>query len=153
MMSGRPLLLIACSRRKAAGLRRGRAWDIYDGALYRVLKKLFRERPDVTDSVEILIVSAKYGVVPADRRITTYDERLTPALVRRRGRFWADRLRRAVAGRRFSDVHVNLGRDYLRVLPDLSGVFPDAGIEWAAGGIGRRCAQTRRWILNRSAVG
>src|SRR5437588_679420 len=100
-MVGRPLLLIACSRRKAAGVRRGRAWDIYDGALYRVLKKLFREHPAAATSVDVLIVSAKYGVVRPDERITTYDLRLTPALARRQGDFWANGLRRAAAGRRF----------------------------------------------------
>jgi hypothetical protein len=150
-MAGRPLLLIACSRRKAAGLRRGRAWDIYDGALYRVLKKLFRENPAAAESVEVLIVSAKYGVVRADQRITTYDERLTPTVARRRGGFWADRLRRAVAGRRFPAVHVNLGRDYLAVLPDLAALFPSTAIQRATGGIGQRCAATRRWILDQSA--
>ncbi|HEX4590453.1 MAG TPA: hypothetical protein VH120_11020, partial [Gemmataceae bacterium] len=97
-MPCRPLLLIACSQRKTTGLRRGRAWDIYDGALYRVLKKLFRDRPEAARSVEVLIVSAKYGVVRADQRITTYDERLTPPLARQRGDFWAEGLRQAVAG-------------------------------------------------------
>ncbi len=146
-MTRRPLLLIACSRRKAAGVRRGPAWDVYDGALYRVLKKLFREHPSTASVAEILIVSAKYGVVWADEPITTYDVRLTPALARRRGDFWAERLRQAVARQRFSAIHVNLGRDYLKVLPDLVSMFRGAPLEWTSGGIGSRCAQTRRWLL------
>jgi hypothetical protein len=152
-MPSRPLLLIACSQRKTAGMRRGRAWDIYDGALYRVLKKLFREWPEAARRVEVLIVSAKYGVVRPDQRITTYDERLTPALARRRGAFWADQLKRAVAGRQFPAVHINLGRNYLQVLPDLAGVFDGAVMESAAGGIGIRSAQTREWVISRARIG
>lgn len=148
-MTTRPLLLIACSQRKTAGLRRGPAWEVYDGVLYRILKKLFRERPAAAQAVEILIVSAKYGVVRPEQRLTTYELRLTPALAQRRGSFWKDGLRAAVARRRFPAVHVNLGRDYLAVLPGLSSLFRDAPIDWAAGGIGRRCAQTKRWAAER----
>ncbi len=48
------LLLIGCSQRKAVGLRRGRAWDLYDGPLFQVLKKALRGREGWEAEVTVL---------------------------------------------------------------------------------------------------
>jgi len=137
---------MSCSSRKKAGLARGRAWDIYDGQLFRVLKKLFRTHPNWQQHLHILIVSGRYGVLEPEQVIDTYEERLTRRASQEPGGSWADALRRAVAGQRFQAVHVNLGKDYLRVLPDLREVFADAALDWASGSIGVRNGQTRRWV-------
>jgi hypothetical protein len=141
------LLLIACSQRKAAGVERGRAWEVYDGQLFRVLKNLRRKHPWGDEELPILIVSARYGVVRPDRTIATYDERLTSMAASRESNRWADQLKRAVSGARYRAVHVNLGRLYLAALPDLADMFPGTPIDYATGGIGVRNAQTRRWVL------
>jgi hypothetical protein len=141
------LLLIACSQRKARGIKHGRAWDVYDGRLFQVLKKALRDVTGWQERVHVLIVSARYGVLRADATIETYDERLTQALTRQRGTLWAEGLRRAVVGQSYRTVHVNLGRDYLRLLSELEEVLPSIEIDRATGGIGARNAQTRRWVL------
>jgi hypothetical protein len=141
------LLLIGCSRRKAAGVGRGRAWDVYDGPLFQVLKKALRDRDGWEETLEVLIVSAKHGVIRADRVIATYDERLTAASARLRAGRFAGQLRTAIGGRRYRAVHVNLGRDYLGALPDLDALFAPAPVDFASGGIGVRNSQTRRWVL------
>lgn len=141
------LLLIGCSRRKAAGLRRGRAWDLYDGPLFQVLKKALRGRSGWEADVTVLIVSAKHGVLRADRVITTYDERLTASAARSRAGRFGRQLRSLIAGRRFRAIHINLGRHYHEALPDLDALFAPVPVERASGGIGSRNAQTRRWLL------
>lgn len=147
------LLLIGCSRRKASGVRRGRAWDLYDGPLFQVLKKALRDRSGWEDEVLVLIVSAKHGVLRADRVIATYDEELTEASARRRAGRFARQLRTAIAGRRFRAVHVNLGRAYVAALPDLDELFASTVIDRASGGIGTRNARTRHWVLEQLSGG
>jgi len=141
------LLLIGCSRRKAAGLQRGRAWDIYDGPLFQVLKKALRNRAGWERQLTVLIISAKHGVLRSDRVISTYDEQLTPRVAGQRGARFALQLRSETAGRRFRAVHINLGRLYRSVLPDLDDLFAPLTVDWASGGIGVRNAATRRWVL------
>lgn len=141
------LLLMGCSRRKTPGLAEGRAWDLYDGRLFQVLKKALRAHPGWDAEVAVLIVSARYGVIPAGRVIATYDQRLAGAPGEARGARFAGSLRRAIGGRRFRAVHVNLGRAYLSALPDLAAVFAPAAVDYSAGGIGVRNARTRRWVL------
>ena len=145
------LLLMACSQRKTPGMARGRAWDVYDGQLFRILKNLFRERADWKPSLRILIISARHGVLEPDQVIATYDERLTPVLARARGDLWKCPLRRQVTARCYRAVHVNLGKIYLSVLPDLESLAPGTPIDRAKGGIGVRNSQTRRWVLEQLA--
>jgi hypothetical protein len=143
---GPALLLLSCSRRKSSRVTRGPAWDVYDGPLYQVLKKLLRGHPDWPSRLRILIVSARHGLLEPDQVIDTYDDRMTAARAGRCGDEWGSRLRELVVGRRFRAVHVNLGQDYLRALPGLAALLAPTPIEWASGGIGVRNAQTKGWV-------
>lgn len=148
MSKATALLVMACSKRKAPGLLRGCAWDIYDGRLYQVLKKALQDYPDWQEHVDVLIVSARYGILRPEQEIETYDEPMTEVRARERSGQWREDLRRAIAGRCYKAIHVNLGRLYLRALPNLDSFFPGVSIEWATrGGIGKRNAQTKRWLL------
>jgi hypothetical protein len=145
------LLLIGCSRRKAAGLRCGRAWELYDGPLFQILRKALCNRVGWEAHVTVLIVSAKYGVLRADRVIATYDERLTAPASLERTKCFGRQLRTLIAGRRFQAIHVNLGRHYVDALPNLDELFAPAIVDRASGGIGMKNAQTRRWVLGQLA--
>jgi hypothetical protein len=139
----RSLLIIACSQRKAAGLVAGAAWDVYDGVVYRGLKKRLGPRSSWPTWLDVLIVSAKYGVIPPGRRIQTYNQTMPAS--GREGQ-WAGALRRMVAGNRYRFVHINLGRAYQTAIGDVSMLFPKAEMTAASGGIGRRAAQTAAWL-------
>lgn len=144
----RSLLIIACSQRKAAGLSAGAAWDVYDGVVYRVLKKHLGPRKNWPAWFDLLIVSAKYGVIRPGHRIHTYDQTMPrngwPAR-------WAGVLRRLVADGDYRFVHVNLGRAYQAAIGDVTGLFPEAEVTAASGGIGQRAAQTAAWVTARLA--
>jgi hypothetical protein len=146
----RSLLIIACSQRKAAGLAAGAAWDVYDGVVYRVLKKRLGPRNNWPAWFDVLIVSAKYGVIRPGRRIRTYDQTMSAG--GRPGR-WAGALRDMVAGGDYTHVHVNLGRAYQTAIGDVAGLFLNADVTAAAGGIGQRAAQTAAWVAARFNTG
>lgn len=142
----RALLIIACSQRKTAGMAAGAAWDVYDGVVYRVLKKRLGTRDNWPAWFDVLIVSAKYGVIRPGRKIHTYDQTMPrngPP-----GR-WAGTLRDLVAGSDYRFVHINLGRAYKAAIGDMAGLFPNADVTAAAGGIGQRAAQTAAWVGSR----
>ena len=147
------LLLIACSQRKIFEQTARPAWDVYDGVIYRVLKKRLGPRGRWPTGFEILIVSAKYGVIRPEKPILPYDQKMTAA--GKPGR-WARSLKRAVADRHYHFVHMNLGRAYVLALGDLTELFAGAEVTSAAGGIGQRAAQTATWVatqLSRDQTG
>lgn len=67
------LLVIACGGRKAKGRGARRAIDLYTGRQFALARRLMAKGWDV------LILSAKHGLIPADTRIARYDETLTKA--------------------------------------------------------------------------
>ena len=144
----RSLLIIACSQRKVLGLAAGAAWDVYDGVVYRVLKKRLGPRNNWPAWFNLLIVSAKYGIIRPGRSIQPYDQ--TMPVGGRQGR-WAGALRRLIAGGNYRFVHVNLGREYQRAFGSVAGLFPQAEVTAASGGIGQRAAQTAAWVTARFA--
>jgi len=147
----RSLLILACSARKAADVRRGPAWDVYDGRVYQVLKKLLRVHSGWEEALDIVIVSARYGVIRSGRVIQTYDDRLTPARAANLARRSGPRLRHLVEGRAYRAAHANLGRAYRLTVPDLAPILAPTPIDWALGGIGERNARTRDWVVDRLA--
>src|SRR5262245_41213981 len=70
------LLLIACSERKNQDDGLLPALDRYDGPAFRVLRKYLREA-EGTEPI-VLILSAKYGLIAANRKIPAYDCRMSP---------------------------------------------------------------------------
>jgi hypothetical protein len=140
------LLIIACSQRKKTGLPVAAAWDMYDGVMYRMLKKRLGPRDRWPAWLDVLIVSAKYGVIRPGRRIRPYDQTMPAG--GRPGRL-AGALRRLAGGHEYRFIHVNLGRAYQTAIGDVAVLFPTARVTTAAGGIGQRAAQTGAWVRAR----
>src|SRR5215207_8230304 len=91
----RRLLILGCSDRKNdvapdspqqlfsfMTKRRARslaAWEIYAGVAFQVVKRCQREGAFPPD-IDIVILSAKYGIITPEREITYYDLKMTPEL-------------------------------------------------------------------------
>ena len=73
----RRLLLLGCSRSKREGEGLLPAVDRYDGPLFRVLRRYLRDHGD--GNLEVHIISAEFGLIPASQPIPWYDRKLTPS--------------------------------------------------------------------------
>lgn len=154
------VLLLSCSQRKRSQPGVLPALERYDGPAFRVLRRYLRGL--ASDPPDVYILSAEFGLIPADRSIPNYDRRMT----RRR----AEELQPAVAevlGRIFTDSNhaplephrllVCLGKDYLHALHGYDG--PAAAIlteRIVAGGLGHKLTALRDWLyseLSPSPVG
>src|SRR5215212_4269302 len=115
----RRLLILSCSDRKNEvapdspqqlfsfmTTRRARslaAWDVYSGVAFQVVKRCQREAAFPRD-VDVLILSAKYGLITPDHEITYYDLKMTPELAARRREANVRRLKETMAGARHREV-------------------------------------------------
>jgi len=139
------LLIISCSKRKKSMHESRPAIEVYDGPIYRALRKRFGHV--VTLPVDIYIVSAKYGLIEAKHEIEPYECEMT---VRR-----AFELREAVSAtlsgilqkKKYREVFVNVGAKYRVALGAIeSAIGEDTRLAFAEGGIGQRTSQTIRWL-------
>lgn len=77
MVSGGRLLILSCSQRKRSDPGLLPAIERYNGPAFQVLRKFLRERPDDTRRLDVFIMSAAYGLIPAEYPIANYDQVMT----------------------------------------------------------------------------
>lgn len=143
------LLIISCSQRKKKIRRKVRAWDLYDGVIFRVLKKFEREN-GLPENLNILILSAKYGFIKPSDLIEYYDYRLNPTSD---GKAFISDLKRHIKNDTIANVFVCLGKDYLRALEGFETLFSDkTRFVYVSGGIGLKMAYLKNWIYSLKAL-
>ena len=135
-------LLISCSQRKilTAGLMP--AIERYDGPTYRCLRKYRETFGGLPDNLSILIISGRYGLIPANLKIDAYNQPMTPrraAHIRCSMMFELQKELESI-----DEVFINIGRTYMLTLEG----FHWGGIRTleATGGIGLKTQQMKTWL-------
>lgn len=144
----RKLLIVSCSQRKHKVEGKVRAWDLYDGVNFRVLKKIEREQ-GLPPSLDILILSAKYGLIRPEDMIEWYDLRMTrdqASLLRPSNQA---KLLKLLSTKSYDEVLLNVGRDYLLAMDGLNSYFDGKlDIIIPQGGIGKKMSEMKKWVLS-----
>jgi len=139
------LLIIPCSKRKVLSEKRMPAIDLYDGPFYRILRKFFRQH-DVSQCIDILILSAKYGLIRSHDLISTYDERMTQSKATGLSLEIYNLLRILLSQKQYQEIFINLGKTYALALVDSEELLNQCNVFWAKGQIGERMQQLKNWI-------
>ena len=142
------LLIMSCSatKRPDAGLLP--AESRYDGPAYRVLRAWQRGNTARAAHLDILILSAEFGLITATTAIPDYDHRMTASRACERRPKVQAHLVKHLATRTYSQTLINLGADYLPALPLDQAIVRTLGtISYTTGGIGVRLGQLKHWLL------
>ena len=139
------LLIIPCSKRKVLSKRKIPAIDLYDGPFYRILRKFFRQH-DVSQFIDILILSAKYGLIKSYDLISTYDECMTPARAKELSSNVYNFLKCLLSKEQYQEIFINLGKTYALALTGSEGLLNQCNVFWAKGQIGERMHQLKNWL-------
>jgi hypothetical protein len=140
------LLIIACSARKHLAKGRLPAIGRYDGPAFRVLRKYLREaeRPALT----VLILSAKYGLLPAGKMIPNYDSRISATTARRIQTRVLATLLAVLNSQQWRVIGVCAGRPYQAALVGISELLPPGvSLNCLSGGLGPRLTALKKWLL------
>lgn len=141
------LLILSCSKRKrsAAGLQP--ALDRYDGPVFRVMKKFIRAHPFEAQAVDVYVLSAKFGLIPEDHPIAYYDRRMTLQRVKRLNQRVLTELKRILIKRRYIELFISVGKDYLQALDGFEPLIPDnLKVITSTGSMGRKQSELRNWL-------
>ncbi len=152
----RRLLITACSATKRPDPGLMPAIRRYNGPAFTTIRSALRILP-VADHPQILILSARYGLIRADRPIPDYDQRMdaTGATTIAAGVQSALRERLHRCGP-YTETLIHLGAAYQ---PALALALANASIQrelgmcrFTDGGIGRRLGQLKRWLAGVDAT-
>src|SRR5579859_7749716 len=72
------LLILKCSARKCDGAEQLPAMQRYNGPLWQVLRHALREQPQLAADLDIYVLSAAFGLIPATQLIPWYDQTMAP---------------------------------------------------------------------------
>ena len=143
---GKSLLVIACSRRKVHRVGAIPAMERYDGVNYQVLRKAVREGR-WPEGVDLLILSAKHGLVEPDVCIEEYDQLMTPERARE---LWPEArpaLSQRVDRGEFDEVFLNLGKNYRLAIDGWEAELScRPHVTYAQGGIGQKASAMLNWL-------
>lgn len=142
----RSMLIIACSQRKSLESGFLPAIERYDGGSYRLLRKAKREGY-LPERLDILILSAKYGLITASTSIATYEQRMTREHASELQAQTVQILQSYAQQYPYQEVYVDLGHDYYLAIGDVNNIFANATIIYAEGKIGERLARLKRWLM------
>lgn len=130
------------------------AIERYDGPLFQVLRKFQSNSAKKAEKLDVYILSAKFGLIPADKKIPLYDQPMTQQRAAELNPKVVSEISKIVAGKRYKEVFVCLGEQYLPVLKGSAPQLQKKSIVTIAhGSSGRRQAMLRKWLYGKSAPG
>ena len=135
------LLIMSCSKTKKR-LENVSAIDLYDGQAYRVIRKRS------TKNLEILIISAKYGIIRYTDIVSYYDQVMTVTEAVKMKEHVEKVIRKTVWKRNSMRIFINLGFPYNLAVSEELIDFLDEGfnLQVASGPIGKRLHQLKEWL-------
>ncbi len=145
-MSDKYLLIVSCTDSKTRGAGTMPAFDRYN---FDVLKKAKREGY-YPSNLNLLILSAKYGLITPDAEIEDYDLRMTNDHARELRQTVSGELDRHLQQNDYSEIFVNLGRTYMIAIEQSTEIQRQSQrVIHATGGIGSKKGQMKRWICEK----
>jgi hypothetical protein len=144
------LLILKCSTRKHDGDGLLPAIERYDGPLWQVLRAYRRKRPLFAAEVDTYVLSAAFGLIPAEEPIPWYDQTMAPER--------ADELRpkvlqrfSALLGNGYGELCLGLSHRYLRAMEGWESLAPpNVAVTVTDGPMGTKRGQLRAWLEGRA---
>jgi hypothetical protein len=144
------LLILKCSARKRGGEDHIPAIERYDGPLWQVLRAYRREQPLFASELDVYVLSAGFGLIPADQPIPWYDQTMAPE---RGDELRPEVLRRfaALMGRGCDELCLGLSHRYLRAIAGWEALVPPGvAVTQTNGPMGTKLGQLRAWLEGRT---
>ena len=139
---GRQLLILACSKEKKKVPGKIPAIERYEGFFFKIAKKMMREGK-FPSSVDILIISAKYGLLKPHELIENYDLKMDKRrAMELKGEILRE-LKEEIEKNNYDEIFVCVGKEYIM---SIKGIERFARVVYAEGRIGEKGRELRRWL-------
>ena len=147
------LLILSCSRKKRSNPGSIPALERYDGPAFRVMNKFIRVCSSEVQLPDTYILSAKFGLISADKPIPHYDRRMTPQRVEELQQPTLNELKQILDEKQYQEFFISMGKDYLRVLDGYKSLTStDLDVTVSQGSIGYKLTELRNWLHKHVSV-
>ncbi len=140
------LLIVSSSKRQALEPAAPiPALERYHGITIGGIRRL-KETGKLPKDLEILIVSAEFGLIGPDERIPRVDHVMTEEEAEELQKDFLEELEAKFNRAKYSEIFVNLGFTYAKSIKGFAK-FADARVIYAKGTLGKKAEQMKQWIL------
>ena len=133
------LLVISCTERKSHLYDRP-ALEVYDGPSFRILRK------HINDGIDVLIISAMYGVINPEFKISEYNLKMTRKRSLELRKSVSYKIDKALRSGIYDEVFFELGKIYRESLDLDISHYSGIHIEFDTGTIGTRLHNLKTWL-------
>lgn len=146
LMYPKKLLVVSCSQRKKIEMSRMPAIELYDGPMFRMIRK---HKPFFYNGIDLLIVSAKYGLIQPSAKISNYDKRLSLEQIPKLRKETLTRLEKFLKNENYNEIMLSMGKDYLNLFEGIDKIIlKNCNVKTAKGKIGEKLHHTKKWLSN-----
>lgn len=144
----RRLLIIACTATKRRDVRLLPAVHRYSGPSFRVLRRWLADNPEAAANLDVDILSAEFGLIPAIQPIPDYDRRMTATRAVELREQVRTTLGELLALRSYDSAYLSAGNVYRQAFGDLSTIVGLRHFSTApdGAGIGAQLGALKRWL-------
>ena len=97
--------------------------------------------------LDVYILSAKFGLIPAGKSISNYDRRMTPQRIKELQPLTQPKLKRILNDRQYDELFISMGKAYRQVLVGYEPLIPNnLKVVVSRGVMGRKLAELRNWL-------
>jgi len=146
-----PLLIQSCSATKEPVDTPVPALDLYDGYFFRIIKKAVRANRFQSE-LDIIIISAKHGVVEPDDHIGYYDQEMDTERANELNDEIIDAIASKVVEHEYEKVWVNLGKDYMPAMDGIDEAVDVPVLHIEGSGIGMKGKQLKHLVSSSRSI-
>lgn len=140
-------LLLSCSQRKRSTPELLPALERYNGPQFQVVRKFFRTHPELQATIDVAILSARFGIIPPNELIPEYDQRITRERAIEINTNVLVTLRQYTQRKMYQRFCVSIGQDYLYAIEGVEALLPaDCEVTYLRGSQGKRLSHLSRWL-------
>ncbi len=141
------LLVISCSKTKINKRNSVPAFELYNGFFYKIIKKLQADGKFPND-MDILILSAKYGIIKPNTKIRYYDQIMTEDRAVYLNGETHEKLAKLIEQNNYDKIILNLGRTYKITVEGYEKLInPKREIIEISGGLGERASMMKNILI------
>lgn len=145
------LLIQSCSATKKPVEEPVQALDLYDGYFFRIIKKALRTNR-FQPGLDIMIISAKHGVVEPDTEIGYYDQRMDTKRAKELNDEVVDTIATKVVNHGYEKIWINLGKDYKPAVDGLTDEVDVPVVHIEGSGIGMKGKRLKHLVSSGRSI-
>jgi hypothetical protein len=141
------LLIVACSQRKRSDKGLLPAIERYDGPVFNMTRRYLRQQQEPSNT-DILVLSAKYGLIDAQCLIPDYDQKLSPNIDNKFFEQVNVSLQEKFANNNYRSICIGMSQNYYKVLAPYNFSAYSPEIIQVIGGHGNLLSGLHKWLYN-----